>query len=144
MLAKKSNNLEGVEVAHNPKAATPRVAVAIFLYQVPPKPHLGCQRRLERREKIRPLRRLRRVPNEPCVFIRVAVETSSRRRIVRIDRSAGELLSRPVEQIIDQLTVFEQAKLEIDCSYSRRDPKIILRQVNHITRLRVVEFTRIK
>src|SRR6185369_1241284 len=129
---------------HNAKAAPPRIAVAIVLYQVPPKPHLCCQRRFERHKKIRPSRRLSRVPNKSRVLIRVAIETSSLRRIVRVDRSAGELLSRSVQQIVDQFAIFEQAKLEVDCSDSRRDAQIILRQVDHVTGLRVVELAWVK
>src|SRR5260370_1256974 len=132
MLAKKSDNLQGVKVAHNSQAAAPRVAVAIFLHQVPPKPHLSCECRFERLNKIRSLSRLSRVPNKSRVLIRVAIETARWRRIVRIDSSAGELLSRPIQQIIDQFTIFEQAKLEVNRSESRGDSQIILREVNHI------------
>src|SRR5207237_9743957 len=100
--------------------------------------------RCESRAQLRSPRRVCRFPNQSRVFMRVAIETARCRRIVREDRSASKLLSRPVEQIIDEFAIFEQAKLEVNRGEARGDSQIILRELNHIAGLRIVELARIK
>ena len=133
------DNLKRVLVRDDAEASAPRVAVAVRLDQVPPKAHLRFQGRSHRVLYVNAPRSLARVEDEARVLVRVAVEASRRRRVVRVEAAARERSRRARDDAVQESAVFQESELIADARDARGDAEVVLRQVDDTLRLRVVE-----
>src|SRR5579862_4276746 len=100
-----SDDLHRIDVADVAKAAAPRETVAVRRNQIPPESELRFQARLESGHQIEAADVLGSFVNITFVLLRVPVETSGGKRVIRIDRAVQELSRREFQQIIDERAI---------------------------------------